>query len=158
MTITEFLIARLDEDEVAANARQGIFPSPSVEDSGAVWLHIKRSGNAVVVHYDHPVSGYGDMADLRTWADAEQGWTQDRALREIEAKRRIIAGHPVRPIRNGTCRTCSDQAGLSWASLEANDPDFVDWPCPTLRALASIWSDHPDYDPSWAPEKEGGEP
>lgn len=27
----------------------------------------------------------------------------------------------------------------------------ADWPCPTILALAAIWSDHPDYDPVWRP-------
>lgn len=71
-----------------------------------------------------------------------------RMLREVAAKRAILAAHPVRPIINGTCRTCSDSAGLSWSSLE---PEFVDWPCPTLRALAAFWSDHPDYRQEWKP-------
>ena len=27
-----------------------------------------------------------------------------------------------------------------------------DYPCLTLRALAAVYSDHPDYDPAWRPE------
>lgn len=30
------------------------------------------------------------------------------------------------------------------------DYDPVRWPCPTVRAVASIWSDHPDYRAEWA--------
>lgn len=49
----------------------------------------------------------------------------DRQLREVEAKRRMVVGHP-----------CDDCGAV-------NDP------CLTLLYLASVYSDHPDYDPSW---------
>lgn len=99
----ERLAAGLVEDEAAANERRGIFPSPVVGHKGSVALHIKRGGNAVILFYDHPESGYGDIADLRAWADTERGWTRARALAEVEAKRRILAlyeecrAHPERP-------------------------------------------------------------
>jgi len=99
----EELAARLDKDEAEAKERRGIFPSPAVEDSGAVWLHVKRGGNAAV-----------DMADLRAWADADQGWTQDRALRYVEAVRAIIT-----EIKTGGGNTWSPDyyEGLNFALL-----------------------------------------
>ena len=110
----EELAARLDKDEAEAKERRGIFPSPAVEDSGAVWLHVKRGGNAAVAHYLHPVEGWGDMADLRAWADADQGWTQDRALRYVEAVRAIIT-----EIKTGGGNTWSPDyyEGLNFALL-----------------------------------------
>jgi Family of unknown function (DUF6221) len=116
-----FLAARLDEDEKLA--RQ------SLEEA-------QQAGERET-RYPYPDRLAACMHDARH--------NPARVLREVEAKRAIVAAHPVRPIINGTCKTCSDREGLSWSSLEAGDPDFVDWPCFTLRALAAVWSDHPDY-------------
>ena len=58
---------------------------------------------------------------------------------ECEAKRRIAALHSE---ADGRCETCYIYAtGVS---------DNVDY-CPTIRALAAVYSDHPDYDPEWRP-------
>ena len=62
-----------------------------------MWLHVKRGGNAVVAHYTHPVEGYGDMADLKAWADTEQGWTQERVLRHVKVTRELVAAILARP-------------------------------------------------------------
>jgi len=66
-----------------------------------------------------------------------------RVLREVEAKRRILAEHrpyPIRGIESDGCRMCR-----------------LPWPCLTVRAFAEVWSDHPDFDSSWiahtAPER-----
>ena len=149
-TLAAFLAARLDEDEAAAKVRCGIFPSPAVEDSGAVWLHIKRAGNAVVAHYLHPAEGYGDMADLRAWADADQGWTQDRVLREVEAKRAILAEHEESNWDIDGSRLCL--RCINPYDLAGGKPhQWVFFPCPTLRHLGAIYSAHPDYRQEWAP-------
>ena len=138
-----FLNARLDEDEATAKARRGIFPSAAVEDSGAVWLHVKRGGNAVVVHYLHPVEGYGDMADLRAWADAEQGWTQARVLREVEVKREIVTAYEWTAARK------ADGGGIErnyhFRSGQVNALETA------AECLAAVYSDHPDYRPEWKP-------
>jgi hypothetical protein len=68
----------------------------------------------------------------------------DRELREVAAMRAILAGHPHQPDGRGSieCHTCD------W------NRDDGGWPgaCPTVRHLAAIDRDHPDYDPRWAPE------
>jgi hypothetical protein len=99
MTITEFLEARITEDEAAANDLMG-----------------EREG--------------------------------DRVLAECAAKRAIIAEHgeqEVASLDRATwgqpfivCRVCAIGARQVVA------------PCPTLRALAAVYADHPDYDPAWA--------
>ena len=68
-----------------------------------------------------------------------------RALREVAAKRLILRGH--RPQDDDgwddppdVCARCRYDQGL----------DTYAWPCPTVRALAAVWSEHPDYDPAWA--------
>jgi hypothetical protein len=130
----EFLKAKLDEDEAEAQGRCGIFPSPAVEDSGAVWLHVKRGGNAVVVRYMHPADGYGDMADLRSWADADHGWTQDRALREVKVWRKLLLEYhsaPLDAIYGGTERETGFRLALS-AALKAKIATYEDNPVTEL--------------------------
>ncbi|MFF2773364.1 DUF6221 family protein [Streptomyces sp. NPDC058052] len=130
--LVQFLLARLDEDERDAKARRGIFPSPSVQDDGYVWLHIRPGGNAVITRYPRPVEGYDDMAKLRNWADTEHGWTQERVLAEVEAKRQILELH-------------TEGSSLFCAHCE-HEP-----PCPTLRLLALPYADHPNYRDTWRP-------
>jgi hypothetical protein len=77
-----------------------------------------------------------------------------RALREVEAKRAIIAAHrpwhdEVEPPDVRICSVCvSDKDGYpeQWVM------DL--WPCLPLRALAAVYSDHPDYDEAWSPDWE----
>lgn len=62
-----------------------------------------------------------------------------RAVAECEAHRRIVELHtdgetdPDYP----WCETCSGEIHA------------VRWPCPTLRALASIYADHPEFQEAW---------
>lgn len=67
-----------------------------------------------------------------------------RVLREVVAKRKILREHPLYPVQNYDMDVCA-QCG----SPESYGNDEA-WPCPTLRALASVYSDHPDYDEEWA--------
>jgi hypothetical protein len=75
-----------------------------------------------------------------------------RFLAECEAKRRIIEAHPlthdVVAVHSGetpgvACANC--------AALGRSEKDIVEdlGPCDTLLALASIYSDHPDFDEAW---------
>jgi|HubBroStandDraft_4_1064222.scaffolds.fasta_scaffold586039_2 hypothetical protein len=112
MTLTDFLIARLDEDEAAAKA----------------WLPF---GNPDAAQREHIARH--DPA---------------RVLREVDAKRKILAEHcdtvgsvwiPGHGHDNKFCARCvdSDRDG----DYYAEEPG----PCLTLRALAAVWSGHPDY-------------
>lgn len=59
-----------------------------------------------------------------------------RVLRECEAKRRIVAAHRDVIGDIETTHPCDGTLGV----IE----------CDTLRALASAYADHPDFDPAWA--------
>lgn len=68
-----------------------------------------------------------------------------RVLREVAAKRAILADHHVHVSLDGSrrwCERCCDDQLLQ-------DDSY----CPTLRALAFVWSDHPDYRAEWAPRR-----
>jgi hypothetical protein len=71
-----------------------------------------------------------------------------RALREVQAKKRIANEHePVHPVllRDGAP---SSNEGLTILSscrvCQTEEP-----PCPTLRALASVYANHPDCEEDW---------
>lgn len=138
--LVTFLMARLDEDERDARANRGVFPSPAVEDNGAVWMHIRPGGNAVITRYLHPTEGYDDMAKLRSWADTETGWTQRRILAEIDAKRQIVKLHGRLDVAS-FCVTCDAPSGIP------GEPHG----CPTLRLLAQPFAAHPEYQEEWRP-------
>jgi hypothetical protein len=67
-----------------------------------------------------------------------------RVQREIEAKRAILAEHQRAP---------KPLPGMSWYPCRVCTRDRYpqSWPCATVRALAAVWSDHPDYQQEWAP-------
>jgi hypothetical protein len=121
MTLVEFLRARLDEDERAA--REAI-SALSCEDGVPVWPDYQT---------------YSD-GDLNIAYDYLTRFQPARVLREVEAKRQVIAEHA--PNRHGDCRTCggSDSCGCMGG---------VDHPCDTLRLLALPYAARPDYDPAW---------
>jgi len=62
-----------------------------------------------------------------------------RVLADIAAKRRILELH-------SQPHECPEVDGTTWYML-MSAPESVDQPCPTQRMLASVYADHPDYDP-----------
>jgi Family of unknown function (DUF6221) len=135
--LAAFLRARLDEDEAIALAacghdgRQAIWVLRGHEsDTGMI-----REGNGgAVVVYDE---GSPDEAEAAHIARHDPA----RVLREVAAGRAILELHdgahecPVYD-HNGDIDNCG------WVD---------DGDCPTKRHLAAVYSDHPDYDPGWAP-------
>lgn len=81
--------------------------------------------------------------ELRFFGDCSCGY-KARALREVEAKRAILAEHTPMEGFDGArldgqiCQTCSD---LDRDGGRDGEP----WPCATVRHLAGIWVGHPDY-------------
>jgi hypothetical protein len=62
-------------------------------------------------------------------------------LAECEAKRRIAVLH---------LPTASHRWCISCTHIDALPPNNVEaYPCRTLLALASVYADHPDFDPDW---------
>jgi uncharacterized protein DUF6221 len=123
MTLSEFLLARIAEDEATAE-RWPAAPDYGFGPDGKLWMDSRG----------HPI-----------WAPRE------RVLAECAAKRRIAELH--KPARDeswlgtyeyGTaCLVCVD----FHADVDCcNQP----YPCPTLKAVAASYADHPDYDSRWA--------
>ena len=99
MTITEFLLARIAEDEAAAEAKDADRES---------WGNPYAEGPTI---------------------EFEMRFDPARVLAECEAKRRIVEFHLIKHEREG----------------------YAGFACFTLKALAAVWVDHPDYREEWRP-------
>jgi hypothetical protein len=125
------LRARLDEDEAAINAVYGFWRS-----HGERGIVDKSYAAILIPDVDPATRAY----ILR--------YGPERALHELAAKRAILDVHspcyPVtypEPSGQPTCAVC--QTGL-W------DGEAEDWPCATIRAIAAVYGDHPDYRKEWS--------
>lgn len=139
-----FLLAQLALDEAAAKAAQMRFPGPwdraVAPDSplpSAVSLYDSRDESLGVIR--------GSYA-----ADHIARHDPARTLREVEAKRAILAEHgPANGRRDADrCRVCT---AITHTGMGHTDARRFRAPCPTLLILAAIYSDHPDYRQEWAP-------
>lgn len=70
---------------------------------------------------------------------------QNRLLKECEDKRAIVRLHRFEDPWDKVCATCTDQGNVH---LGLGRP-AAKWPCPTLRAMASVYSRYPGYDAEW---------
>lgn len=70
-----------------------------------------------------------------------------RAVVALHGRMSILPGHPMFNDAHLTrmpmtlCRSCEPET--MWRRERS-------WPCRTLRAIAAIWSDHPDCRPEWS--------
>lgn len=122
--IVAFIRARLDDDERIARGAT----------SGGPW---RVHGMAV---RGLQSDGTDVMVIRHTWPqEAEHIVRHDpaRVLREVAAKRRVLA-------RFDRARDYAQQTYSAIPALGFYRHLFAD--------LASVWSDHPDYDPSWTVE------
>ena len=140
--LTAFIKARLDEDEAAAKA---VAPLGHVFDMGGERLD-DQFAHIRVRHHSEDGRSYSqpDQPATRHFARHDPA----RVLREVAAKRAIVAEHihaKASHVGGGThrfgCENCDDDREYGiWGS---------GW-CATVRQLAAVWSDHPDYKQEWA--------
>jgi hypothetical protein len=127
MTIIEFLRARIAEDEAAAMAA-----------ADGPWEHDEHLGDHAVTSVIGAVATasnvYPEGAVGLEEADAAHIARHDpaRVLREVAAKRAIIEEWEVDYIDN-PCTQLPDARAARLA----------------LHVIATVYSDHPDYDPAW---------
>jgi hypothetical protein len=138
--LAAFLAARLDEDEAAAKAAKAPSPWKAAEHEADNWIVTDAAGEPLI--YDEGTPSLEEAAHIARHDPA-------RVLREVEAKRTILAEHDPcyptyypTPSGQPTCGVCHS-GGFDW------DPER--WPCATVRALAVVYGDHPDYRPEWKP-------
>lgn len=135
MTIVEFLLARSAEDEADARI--------AAATEGWAW----RAEDGSVIPVDHR---YPSIVDWVHGAEHIARHDPARVLAECEAKRRIMelhAGDQPWDVHACPGRGPDDD---EWVVYEAGQRVVEVYPCPTLRALAAVHADHPDYDPAWA--------
>ena len=109
MTITEFLEARITEDEARAS------------------------------------SGWARLRDSR-WETTNEGQdflTPSAVLAECAAKRAIVELH------GNINADFQDDAAICQTCHDHHYHAPADWPCPTIRAIASVYVDHADYRQEW---------
>jgi hypothetical protein len=127
VTITEFLEARIAEDEAVARECEdsGRWSAWRHEEGLEWWVSSENFGHVVT-------TGYVGNNDARPNAEHMARWDPARVLAECAAKRAILA----------ECRP---------GTLDDLDCSEDDQPAPmwVARALAAVYSDHPDYDKDW---------
>src|SRR5258708_16103557 len=137
MGLAKFLEARIAEDKLAAlTARIGSGDREwKAEPPGMSEGRIYDSGGEVVV-YDE---GSPTFAQAQHIARHDPG----RVLREVDAKRQILAEHPMEPgmVPPARVRCCDTNTAQYPQRLHA-----LTRPRPTVRALAPGCSVHKDYD------------
>lgn len=155
--IVQFLRDRLDEDQAAADGAEA-------DDAARRWTawddqlgHGVRDGNGNDVVYP---DGTHTPEESRHIARQDPA----RTLRQVAAHRAILDLHQPREavVHRGDMwaepEQCCTECSPGRLALELMEGyEVVEWPCPTVRLLASAWSDHPDYDQSWAVREATGE-
>lgn len=164
MTLTEFIKARLDEDEAVARAaidpeRPGTHwhwwradeqdrPAIPDEDTGGdymeddgLWLCTVEvfPTTSVVGPLPGVIISYAEEVKA---APAFHIARHDpsRVLNQVDAHRMLVEDHSGRHV-------CEDNmAGTVW---DEKTEDIVEDPCRVLRIIGSIYADHPDYRTEW---------
>ena len=131
MTITEFLEARIAEDESAARVCAEAFPAPwDVEDRGhSAQVTSGEPNFPPVAEIDQRNESPGRWPGEHLEHIAR--WDPARVMAECAAKRSLI--------------------GL--LQSDSRDPHNAmrrEWADEILRAFATVHADHPDYDVTWA--------
>jgi hypothetical protein len=130
LTVTEFVEARIAEDEAVARAAT---PGHWAAGHREVMYGQCSPGQQVV-------GPNGVISPKRVDVVHIARHDPPRVLAQCAAMRKIVERHSS--IHNGW----HDDAGEPTASCRH---DWKEWPCPDLRALASIWSSHPDFRQEW---------
>lgn len=129
--LISWLTQQLDEDERIAKAASvapwsGSEPGPPKYQDPIVY---DAEDNTVA---DRASWGDLDADDMRHMVRFDPA----RVLREVEAKRQILAQHP--PGEDGYCGDGLGLDGCKW-----------DWPCPTVRLLTLPYADRPGFKEEW---------
>lgn len=141
--ILKFLAARLDDDEQAARA---------VIDAGCrgTWDAVpvlEEEGRPALVEGSYAFAVMDPVPEA--WPAATHAARHDpaRVLAEIEAKRRVVEDYER---KLDSRRAHPDDLASAGALLALHG---------TVKLLATVYSDHPDYDPEgWAPHPTYGGP
>lgn len=140
--LVDFLTARLADDERMALAAAP--DSWKVDGSWKADTWTNDKGREFLIIADHFNMPPAIVIQHRASADHIANYDPARALREVRAKQRIIAEHPILTAWS-VCTRCSDFSEHGGEPLRK-----VPGPCNTLRLLALPYAQHPDYQQEWA--------
>ena len=153
MGIVEFLEARIAEDEAVAKAAR---PGPWFHDSNLTCGPRVPPDDFLMVPED-PSDTISPCNDKIPDQDSRHIARHDpaRILREVAAKRAVVVEHKLVPAKNvwGNstggfgCELCDSTPDLDLGGIEIERSNG----CKTLRTLAVIFSDHPDFSEGWRP-------
>ncbi len=137
VTAAEFLEARLAEAEAGASGCMNCGLPVKAAAARTGWTHY--DGSAVWGGWQG-VRCAGKVTGALPWPDPA------RVLREVEAKRKILALH-----RPDLWNADDEPEAVHCVECTTDDDLYKPqmYPCQTVRALAAMWSDHHDYDPDW---------
>jgi hypothetical protein len=161
MTLTEFLLTRIAEDEAKAlNDARWKWRGPSKSGEPQVVGVLFESSHVAITWVEMvdrtPVDGKSHTFGEETFSETltydefdkrVRHLMDKRVLAECEAKRQIVAEHAPSEDYPKDCRTCAQW----WGDWDHSPPPGVPSPCPTLRFLVLPYADHPDYDQAWRP-------
>lgn len=138
MTLVEFLLARFAETEAEARKMQ----QRAQDHEAMIRTHQMELLGRLV-------PGWHDWPDVQRMAAY--------VIADIEAKRRVLELHEMTTIRpagqargsddwwwNAYCRNCTMDGEYADITKEPREA-----PCPTLRALALPYTEHPDFREEW---------
>jgi len=148
--MVEFLKARIDEDEQVArdaNVKQDdlewwcspVLAAQALGEHGAVTVRSRRDNRPIARIRSESADQPADILDGTAVAAHIAQHDPKRTLREVTAKRAIIAEHQASKI-TGNCRRC---VNADWEPVPS--------PCDTLYFIAAVYADHPDYRQEWRP-------
>jgi hypothetical protein len=134
--LVTFFAARLDEEEAEAKGPPG-------------W----KLEHWTAIRYADKDSGRNWRVDAEPRCVVDQVAQEDavfiarhdpaRALREVAAKRAILAEHEPEPWGD-------PHPELLRCAQGHGDEYWTTWPCTEVRALTAVWSDCPGYRQEWA--------
>ena len=126
MTLTDFLLARIAEDE-APTWKLIPYACPPGCCAPEGWV-----GHRCLICDEESYGGTVEAITEIAEEHAEKVHRRARVLAECEAKRAVVGLHPE---MLGWCQGCAHES----------------YPCRTLLALALPYADHPDYREEWRP-------
>jgi hypothetical protein len=131
MTITEFIEARIAEDQAAAS---------DAFYEGQRWAPEEES--VIDLACDSEVTFF---CDRKRDAVHAARWSPGRVLAQCAALRAVVEVHrAVKP--HDLAWTHPPGESITWAKVARLCATCRDsYPCQTICAVAAIWADHPDY-------------
>lgn len=144
MKITEFLEARIAEDEAAASALLDGGKWGAARNEDALEWAVDSNNYGMLV-----ATGYVGNSDSRPMAEHIARHDPARVLAECAAKRAIADEHAA--VRDENWMSGKDHDYLFCGSCGSLDDAPVPYPCATLAHLAAVYADHADYQQEWTP-------